>query len=1566
MRLRPLLIVVCAVAVFGITAMAQESASVTRVVEPIDEQQRVTLGGDYVAPEANATNDRGAAPDSMPLERLHLVLKRSASQEAALEHLVAAQNAPGNPNYHKWLTPAKFGQKFGPSDQDIATVESWLSSHGFEVLGVKPGKQVIEFNGNVSELRDAFGARIHRYQVNGGTRYSTASEPRIPAALAPVVAGFVSLNDFHVKKDVRVLGEAGYNPKTGMATPEWTLPGGAGNPTLGGVAFAVSPADFYTQYDLSPLYKAGVNGSGQTIAIINDSNINIDLVNRFRSLFGLPANPPAVIIDGNDPGIDGINNPDGLNYDSVEAYLDVEWSGAVAPDANIDLVIGGDTALEPGLILAAEHAVYSDLAPVMSISFGECEYDLGADNEFLEDLWEQAAAQGITVVASAGDSGSAGCDDPDTQNYAIEGLGISGFTSTPYNIAVGGTDFYYPDYQNLTLTDLSADWNTTGTNTPPSSGSLLMPLTEQPWNASQYGLDAVNYYSYSGNLATTIAGGGGGASSAAVCSAGYSSTTGACLGIPSGYPKPAWQTGAGVPSDGVRDIPDVSLFAADGSNYSFYPFCYSGGDCQPASGSNPVQVSAAGGTSFAAPAFAGIMALVDEKYGPQGQADAVLYPLKAQYPAAFHDILHGTNSVPCPIIVSPVSQPPDCIAVASPIVLNGTTEGQIGTGSTPDYNAAAGYNLATGLGSIDATQLVANWGKISFHESGTTLTSPTAGAAFTHGQAITFSGSVTGSPTPTGNVAIVTSSTETANQGEDRLSLDSSGDFSGSISSLPGGTYNVWANYGGDAKNGESASAPVQIAINPETSSTALSMIDVKGFSLTGPNGFGSTVPYGTQLILNAQAVPASYYRQCIGVSSPPASCSTAKFTPPTGTVAFADNGVGIDTAVINASGDAEYNSPFSVGSHSVTASYSGDSSYSASSAPAIAFTVVKNYPALSIGSSVPTGSPWDWGGGQPTVFFVGLENSANGEMVVPISLPALPPSGVVTVTGFPADMPTSATLYPEIDPSTDYPAGVGTIIVPAGTPAGTYNLTITYPGDAHYLSLSWTESMQITARAGLISATTASMSGSISPTSSILVTGAVTGSGGAAPSGYVQLVAYGYQEGFYILDTVALVTGTGTTSTFQMHLDSQNIPQGSDLLVVQYRGDTLYAPSSTTLRITNPLSDFSMLPQTAIVPVTAGTSATSLIDLSSVNSFSGAVTLGCAAAPGVNCSISPSTVNLASSGNATTTLTVTAGADTANLTYNLLVTGTNAPGDVTHTLGIQAVVSGSSAGSENFALSSNPDALAFPPAATTGNTAAVSVTPLGGFSGTVDLRCAVTGSPSDANSPVTCSITTPVTLSGTAQSAKLTAISTANTTPGAYALTVTGTSGTVTSTTIVPVAVGTFTMSNGGNIVVNPGATTGNTSTITVTPEGSFAGTVQLSCAVKTSITAPNDPPTCVVTSPLVLNGLTAQTATLRINTTAATASKSQPINLLWPPAGGTALALLLFFGVPKRHNRLWMIAILMLAVAFTGTVGCGGIGSGGGGGGTSGTTFGTYTVTVSGTSGSIAQTTTLTLTVQ
>ncbi len=1417
------------------------SGVASRLTRPINERARVALTGS-VHPLARPSNDRGLAPDSMPLTRLKIVLKRSDAQEATLRQLISDVHTPGSANYHKWLTPDQFGQQFGPSDADVATLEAWLSSHGFSITGLSPGRQTLEVSGTVAGFRSAFHADIHHYQVNGQTHYANATDPEIPTALAPVFGGFASLNNFQIKHYSKALGHAAYDPATHKATPNWTV----SYPTETDFVFA--PADFAVQYDLNPLYTAGTNGAGQTIAIINESNINVYLVNQFRSLFGLPANPPQIVIDGNDPGLDGINDPDGLNNASIEAYLDVEWAGAVAPSATIDLVIAADTELESGLILAAEHAVYSNLAPVMSISFGQCEVVLGSENQFLSSLYEQAAAQGITVMVSTGDSGSAGCDDPDSQAYAVAGQAVSGFASTPYNVAVGGTDFYYSSYSQgqgsaAVTTQLQNYWNTTPSNNAPAV-SIKGPIPEQPWNDSQYGLDILSNYTISGS--TTIAAGSGGAS-----------TCGNPAVTCAPYTKPSWQTGAGVPADGVRDIPDVSLFASDGLNYSYYPICATDGDCQSVASGGTVQIFGVGGTSASSPAFAGIMALVNQKYGRQGQADFVLYPLAAQYPAAFHDVTNGTNSVPCATGTSA----DDCIAVSNPLTITDPTygpavEGQIGTGTTPEYNAGTGYDLATGIGTVDANVLLTDWNKVSFATSATTLTP--SSTSFAHGTPITVSGTVTGT-TPTGSVALLADSTEPMQQGQVVFPL-TNGSFSSSVTTLPGGTYNIWGQYSGDNSNHSSASTKTQITVTPENSGMFFSL--ASGGSIVPT---GSTQSYGTLLDLSGQVAPSSQLatlQQC----ETTANVTCPVFTVPTGSITFADSGSAINIAAINAEGDAEYSETYAVGSHSITAAYSGDKSYNGSTGSAMTFTVTKNTPSIGLNASNQNSSS-QFIGGQSTVLTIFVVNSTA------VNGPAAAPSGTITLTGLPAGTtPTTATLSPVVTLSNGLneqaPYGVATVTVPAQSTASSPTVTISYAGDTNYNSTAASGNVPFLAPvSGLLpSTTTATESAAVtSPAAAVTINVIVTGqTGHAAPTGSIYLYGSGNS-----IDSASLSAATSTTATATMTLNSEDFVQGTNLLSVQYSGDTTYLPSVTTLNVANPLNDFTLNPATVLVAVPASGIATDAISVGSRNGFTGAVNLTCTAATGVTCSFSPASTTLTADGNTTSTLTINTAGVTAAGNYNVVVTGKDAAtGTYIHTLTITA----------NTGL-----------------------------------------------------ITTP-----------------------------------------------SFALSNSGGITIaTQGATTGNTSTITVTPnQFGFTGAVNLSCAVTSSPVGATNQPTCSLSpASVTITGTTAMTAILTVSTTANTAAlHGLPLERLFAAGAGFTMAALLFFGFPsRRRNMRSLLGVLAFAAVLSlglGLAGCGGGSSTSGGGTTTtppnnGTTLGTYTVTVTGTSGSITAPTAVTVNV-
>ena len=714
------------------------------------------------------------------------------------------------------------------------------------------GGLVIEFSGTASQVKEAFHTAIHSYAVDGAQHFANASDPQIPAALAQVVAGISTLHNFQKQPAIHVLGTATRIANTSEWQPEFTYQGPAG------AMHYLAPGDFSRIYNTAPLYKGGIEGTGQSIAIVGRSNLFLSDVQIFRIAFGLPANDPQIILDGPDPG-------DLFGQEESEADLDVEWSGAVAPNATIKFVVSASTNTTDGADLSAEYVVDNDLAPVMSTSFGECEAMLGqAENAFYNNLWEQAAAEGITVVVASGDSGAAGCDNPNA-GPATQGAGVSGLASTPFNVAVGGTEF------NENGND-SAYWSPTN---GPDQSSVLGYIPEDVWNESCADANQCG--------SVTLFASGGGPSSI--------------------YAKPSWQAGPGVPNDGKRDLPDVSLAAA--ALHDGYLLCQDG-SCLTDGQGRLFNAEVVGGTSASAPTFAGIMALVAQRTKSRlGLANFVLYPLAAaendancnasgppQNSCIFNDDTHGNNNVP----------------------------GQAGAAATP------GYDLATGLGSVNAANLVANWGSVGLRGTTTTLAlSPTI---ITHGQSVTATASVapaTGTGTPTGEVALVT-----GGPGDLNLGSLTGGQIASAVLSLPGGSYTATATYGGDGTYGPSTSSGVAVTVNPEPSTLAFSTSE-------------TNITYSQVLALQASVAGAS------------------KQGNATGTVTLSDtfngNSATLTTVPLNSQSNLTVpETALALGTHQLSASYSGDPSFKASSAGPVTITVTKGPTATLL--SVPTGAP--------------------------------------------------------------------------------------------------------------------------------------------------------------------------------------------------------------------------------------------------------------------------------------------------------------------------------------------------------------------------------------------------------------------------------------------------------------------------------------------------------------------------------------------------------------------------------------------------------------------------------
>jgi hypothetical protein len=555
------------------------------------------------------------------LERMLLVLSLSAEQERELKQLLDEQQTKSSPNYHHWLTAAEYGARFGVADVDVQKVRVWLESNGFAVGKVAQSKRWIEFSGTSQQVENAFHTEMQYYRVGGKTHIANATDVAVPEALAEVVRGVASLNNLekrpprHVAEGVAAFDSQGQKMRL---QPSLTAPG----PTN---TYYLTPRDLSAIYNTKALLSAGIDGSGISIAVAAQSNIELTDVQKFRQIFGLKANDPNVVVSGLDPGV-------ASRADAEEAQLEVEWAGAVAPGATIDLVVAGSTATTSGVDLAAAYAIDNEVAPILTYNYGSCEQALGATgNAFYNALWQQAAAEGITVLVAAGDSGAAGCEDTTAGVAAGQGQAVNGAASTPYNIAVGGTEF--------------------------AEGALLFTH----WN-----------------------------NASAV------------------YAKPVWQTGPGIPADGARDVPDVSIAADSGHGAFVYCTSLRGAPCQLSSQS-VTGLTVAGGTSAATVTMAGILALVEQENGAfQGQANYVLYELAqmqgnrcdaskqisltTEDACIFYDVIAGSNAVSC----------------AGGSV--GCSSRVAGTNGFLTGNAAGpGNHLATGLGSVNAANLASAW-----------------------------------------------------------------------------------------------------------------------------------------------------------------------------------------------------------------------------------------------------------------------------------------------------------------------------------------------------------------------------------------------------------------------------------------------------------------------------------------------------------------------------------------------------------------------------------------------------------------------------------------------------------------------------------------------------------------------------------------------------------------------------------------------------------------------------------------------------------------------------------------
>jgi uncharacterized protein (TIGR03437 family) len=683
------------------------------ITAAIENNRRVTLTG-HVHPRAEAANDVGPMDPSEVLSSVTLVLQQSPQQQQDLEQLLAEQQDPASPNYHKWLTPEQYADRFGVSASDIAKITAWLEQQNLHVTNVARASNAVSFSGTVGDLQAAFRTEFHHYLVDGEQHFANATDPSIPAALQGAVRAIHGLNDFRLKPKAKL-----------QRMLDGTSPQPRYNSTSGD--HYLSPDDLAVIYGIKRLHDAGLTGSGQTIAVAGQTRIALTDLDQFRAKFNMPAGDPDTLL------VPNTRDPGTKSGDLGEADLDLEWAGAVAPDAHLVYVYSSD------VMTAAQYIIDQNLAPVLSVSYGLCEtLTARSDASAMQSWARQANAQGITWVNAAGDSGGADCYDGASSSGA--GLSVDIPASIPEVTGIGGT----------TLNEGSGQYwaSSNGIN----GGSALSYIPETTWNDS---------------APQDPAAGGGGASVM--------------------FAKPSWQTGAGVPSDGARDVPDLSFASsADHDGYMVY---------------TKGKLSVFGGTSAATPSFAGMIALLNQyliSTGAQssagvGNVNPRLYTLAQTTPGVVHDVTTGNNIV----TVTCGARARNCSA------------GSYG------FNAGSGYDQATGLGSVDAYNLVMAWrdqaGAVTRGSAAVSLTANSTSIA--PGGSVTLTATVTGmnGGAPLGTVAF---SLGAVSLGSAQLNASGGGataSITVNASQLQSGGNTVTAQYSG---NDSYSAATASIVIN--------------------------------------------------------------------------------------------------------------------------------------------------------------------------------------------------------------------------------------------------------------------------------------------------------------------------------------------------------------------------------------------------------------------------------------------------------------------------------------------------------------------------------------------------------------------------------------------------------------------------------------------------------------------------------------------------------------------------------------------------------------------------------
>jgi len=1315
----------------GIYAHSQNGES-RRIIEKINDSQLVALTGNTL-PIANAKADMGRTRSDLVLTDLVLVLTRSSEQQAAFDVFVASQYDASSPNFHHWLEPAEVGEGFGPSLGDIATISAWLTSQGLTVDEVSKDRMSIRFSGTAAQVESTFHTEIHNVQVNGQRHIANMRDPQIPSALVPVVAGVKALHDFHPRPLHRLGGKAQFDASTSTwnrAHETLTLPSNALNsnmvavhpdygitvPIQGGTypIEDVTPYDFATIYNVLPLWNAStpIDGTGQTIAIAGTSDINPQDVANYRSVFGLPAGPPlkTIVANGVDPGQCIALSGYCTLGDLFENTLDVEVSGAVAKNAQIDLVVSGQTSPTTDTVYSsANFVIQNNTAKILSVSYGLCELFLGTGgNAAYNNLWETGAAEGIGIFVATGDSGSPACDqgmETGLPYGARFGLSVNGLASSAYVTAVGGTDFKWckptiTSSGNATGCSSTAPyWNSSNSTRTGASAAGYVP--EIPWNnscASSLGAAylqslatylgfagvtdpetacnfAVNHYAtiyqqYGVNLSFFVdsVGGGGGASNCTTNSTTDSTTNPDPASCSGGYGKPSWQSGvSGIPSDGKRDIPDLSFFAGNGLWDSATLVCVSAaGTCVSLVSTNPSSEPFAqevGGTSVATPQMAGVMALINQKAGvTQGNPNPELYALAAKQSYAgctaetvktssscfFNDVDTSTIAIPC-----------QAGALNCTTLHSGDTWGILS-----GFSAGGAFDEATGLGSLNVANVVNGWKSLLGTASATVTVTPAQNTIVLN-QSLPVVVTVQGSSgTPTGNVTIVGGGYD----GGGKSLASGSYTFTIPAYSLTAGSYNLTGSYQGDSTYAE-ASDTASITVNKILPTVSVTL---------NPTSIGANTPVTANITVSGS----------IGDPKPTgtAQLSGGGYTSSTCTLA---NGICSITIPSNSLAN---------GNITVIATYGGNSDYQSATGSATE-TVNALTPTVTVTPALNT-----------------LDTVTPLQVTINVTGSGATPSGSIDLAGV-----LGGTLNNGYQLTCTLSGGSCSVTIQPGyLYSGTDTLTAAYSGDTTYLP-HITTSIVTVSKANPVFTVTPSPT-KIYTNDTLTLTGSISSSA-EGPTGYITVSGGGYSGSVSLFG-----------SPYYLNIPPGSLNPGTDTLTLTYSGDQFFNPATTSTAVT--VTQWVKVPSTITV-----TPASSSIHTGEPLNVTALVT-GTDRAPTGSVTLTSGSYNSGawpiSAGSATIPVppnSLTVGTDTFTASYGGDTTYLSSTGTASVTVAVST-----------YSISAGPA-----PTLARGQQAIVNidVVTTSAYDGTITFSCALTKYPSGAIDLPACTSVVPVTLFG-------------------------------------------------------------------------------------------------------------------------------------------------------------------------------------------------------------------------